>query len=144
MAEYVDTCPIKARDVMQTHVVSLSPDDTLEQALNMILEHSISGAPVTDAENHVVGVISEFALMDLLFDPSIKNALVSEFMTEEVQTVDEDEPATKLAHIFALFRIRRIPVLRDGLLVGLVTRPDLLRLFRESGYVLTEFGTAHV
>lgn len=138
MSDIQATCPIKARDVMQTQVVSLSPDDTLEEALRALLVHSISGAPVTDAENRVVGVISEFALMDLLFDPAIRSAHVADYMTDEVHTVDEDDPATKLAHIFALFRIRRLPVLRDGRLVGVVARRDLLERFYESEFVVAE------
>lgn len=124
--------------MMCSRVVTLSPDDTLERALQTLLEKKISGAPVTDPENRVVGVISEYALMDLLFDPELKNARVSSYMSTDTITVEEGDPATKLAHLFTLYRIRRLPVMRDERLVGVVSRRDLLRRFAESEYALPE------
>ncbi len=138
MKDFHDTCSLKASDMMCSHVITLSPDDTLERTLQTLLEKKISGAPVTDPENRVVGVISEYALMDLLFDPELKTAPVSSHMSTDTVTVHEDDPATKLAHLFVLYRIRRLPVVRDERLVGIVSRRDLLRRFAESEYAVPE------
>lgn len=112
---------------MRTNVVTLSPEQNLAQALDTLLRNQVSGVPVTDPDGRVLGIITEFAMLDLLFDPSYREKQVSEFMTTEVHTVDESEPAHRLAHMFALYRIRRVPVVRDGVLVGMVSRRDLLR-----------------
>lgn len=136
VTELQTTAISTAKDVMRTNVVTLSPDQTLSQALDTLLRNQVSGVPITDSDGRVLGIISEFALLDLLFDPSLREKHVSEFMTSDVHTVDETEPADKLAHLFALHRIRRLPVVRDGMLVGNVSRRDLLQHFSEAGDVL--------
>jgi len=138
MREFEIICSVTAGDVMRKDVVTLSPEDTLEKARRTLLEHQVSSVPVTDAENQVVGVISEFALMDLLFDPQLKDAPISQFMIREVHTVEEKDEITRLAHIFARHQIRRLPVLRDKKLVGMVSRRDLLRHFADSESGLEE------
>lgn len=143
MTELPTTAISTAKDVMKTNVVTLSPEQTLEQALETLLRYQVSGMPVTDSDGRVRGIISEFALLDLLFDPSFREKQVSEFMTSDVQSVEETEPAQKLVHIFALYRIRRLPVVRDGVLVGIVTRRDLLQHFSETDAVLdSPYGEA--
>ena len=115
-----------AKDIMKTDLITLSPDATLEEAIELMTKHHVSGAPVTQ-DNTLVGIISELEIFDVLFDPSLREALVSEFMTREVHTVDESEELGRVAHRFALYGIRRLPVLRDGVLVGIVSRRDMLQ-----------------
>ncbi|MEQ9379762.1 MAG: CBS domain-containing protein [Pirellulales bacterium] len=125
-----------AKDVMRTSIVTLSPGQTLEQAMDTLLRNQVSCVAVTDLDGRVEGIISEFDLLDLLFDPSLREKQVCEFMTRDVHTVDETEPAQTLAHIFALYRIRRLPVVRNGMLVGMVSRRDLLRRFSDTENIL--------
>ena len=92
----------------------------------ILTQHHIGGAPVVTAEGAVVGVISELALIDVVFDSDAKDSPVSEYMTPEVHTVHPDDPLSRPAQFFALYSFRRLPVVEDGKLVGIVTRRDLM------------------
>lgn len=116
-----------AKDVMSTNLLTLTPATTLGETLAIFVEKGISGAPVVDGDE-LVGVISELGLFDVLFDPNLRSAPVADFMTREVRTIDETESLGHIAHMFALYGIRRLPVLRDGRLAGIVSRRDLLKI----------------
>jgi CBS domain-containing protein len=103
-----------------------------------MLEHEISGAPVVDAGQNLVGIISELRLLEVIYTPELKVAPVSQFMTRDVLTVTEATLLSEIATIFVLHRVRRVPVVRDGHLVGLISRRDLLRYALEAGDELRE------
>lgn len=117
---------VTAKDIMNSNTITISPDATMMDAIETLTTHKISGAPVVE-DSRVVGIISELGLFDVLFDPALKTAPVRDFMSDEVYTVDESESLTHVAHMFALLGIRRLPVLNKGKIVGVVSRPDLLR-----------------
>ena len=116
-----------AADIMCQDVVTLPPTSTLSEAIDLLVGNHISGAPVVDASGKLVGVITEFALLDVLFDPQLKDDKVANYMTEEVYTVSEEDTLTRVIHLFALYRVRRVPVVRDGKLIGIISRRDVLR-----------------
>jgi len=127
-----------AKQVMQRNVVSLLPMATVEQAIRLLRELGFSGAPVVDRNGTLVGIISEFALLEIVYEPSIRKAPVSRFMTRDVLTVNEDTALSDIATLFVRHRIRRVPVVRDGRLVGVVSRPDLLSHVLEAGEEVEE------
>jgi CBS domain-containing protein len=126
------------RDIMNTRVVGIRPDATLAEAVAMLTKHHIGGAPVVTSEGAVVGVISELALIDVVFDSDAKDSPVSEYMTPEVHTVHPDDPLSRPAQLFALYSFRRLPVVQDGKLVGIVTRRDLMNYALRANELLTD------
>ncbi|HEX2474369.1 MAG TPA: CBS domain-containing protein [Lacipirellulaceae bacterium] len=126
------------RDIMNTRVVGIRPDATLAQAVAILTQQHIGGAPVVTAEGAVVGVISELALIDVVFDSDAKDSPVSEYMTPEVHTVHPDDPLSRPAQLFALYSFRRLPVVQDGKLVGIVTRRDLMNYALRANELLTD------
>jgi CBS domain-containing protein len=126
------------RDIMNTRVVGIRPDATLAEAVAMLTQHHIGGAPVVTADGAVIGVISELALIDVVFDPDAKDSPVSEYMTPEVHTVHPDDPLSRPAQLFALYSFRRLPVVQDGKLVGIVTRRDLMNYALRANELLTD------
>jgi len=127
-----------AEQVMQRNVVSLLPTATVEQAIRLLRRLGFSGAPVVDPSGTLVGIISEFALLEIVYDPSIRTAPLSRFMTRDVLTVDEETALGDIATLFVRHRIRRVPVVRDGRLVGVVSRPDLLSYVLDAGEEVDE------
>ncbi|MFT3719998.1 CBS domain-containing protein [Pseudorhodoferax sp.] len=142
---------MQARDVMTRQVISVAPDASLREVVDLLLAHRISGMPVVE-RGTVVGLVGVGELMHrheigtddpgaerswwqrlLVGDPSAASYVrshgthVRDVMTQEVVGVPEDAPLARLAQIFEQRRIRRVPVLRDGRMVGLVTRADLVR-----------------
>ena len=126
------------REIMNKRVVSIRPDATLAEAIHILTQQHIGGAPVVTAEGAVVGVISELAMIDVVFDSDAKNAPVKEYMTSQVHTVHPDDPLSRPAQLFALYSFRRLPVVEDGKLVGIVTRRDLMNYALRSNELLTD------
>jgi len=116
-----------ARDVMATHLITLTPETTADQAIRTLLENKISGAPVIDDAGNLVGIVSEFQLMAVIYNEDFRTSPVADLMTRDVMTVDEDDSLTVVASKFIRHRIRRLPVVRDGRVVGQVSRRDIIR-----------------
>jgi CBS domain-containing protein len=114
------------RDIMSKIVVSIRPEATLIDAVKVLTKHHLSGAPVVSKDGAVVGFISEPNLMDVLFDDESRTRKVSEYMSTEVQMVHVGDSISAAASMFAMYGFRRLPVVEDGRLIGVVTRRDLL------------------
>src|SRR5215471_15521933 len=114
------------RDIMSKVVVSIRPNTTLNDAVKVLTKHHLSGAPVVSTEGQVVGFISEPNLMDVLFDQEVRTQKVSDYMSDEVQMVHIDDSISVAANMFAMYGFRRLPVVDNGRLIGVVTRRDLL------------------
>jgi CBS domain-containing protein len=123
---------------MNPRVVGIDPNATLAEAVRILTELHIGGAPVVAADGSVVGIISELALIDVVFNPNARNALIRDHMTPEVHVIHPDDPLSRPAQLFALYSFRRLPVVEDGKLVGVVTRRDLMNYALRTGELLTD------
>jgi len=143
---------MKIEDVMTREVVSVRPGASLKQGAQLLVEHRISGLPVVDDEDHVLGVFSEADVLsketagvhaqqplawltgfDVEVDRSKLDAhVVGEAMTSPALTIEADAPVSKAARLMSDRRINRLPVVAEGKLVGIVTRADLVRAFVRS------------
>ncbi|MBI3466383.1 MAG: CBS domain-containing protein [Planctomycetes bacterium] len=129
----------QAKDAMTTDVVTISPDATIEEAMRLLINQRISGAPVVDRNGKLVGIISEYQLLEVVYDPELKAQHVSDFMTRNVITVDPEALLASVANMFVLHRIRRLPVVQSGRLIGVIARRDLLQYIIESGAPIQNF-----
>jgi CBS domain-containing protein len=139
---------MKAKDVMTTKVATVGPDMPINAIAALCLDRHISAVPVIDDDRRILGIVSEGDLMrrgETERRPSwwlaaFSNAeeLAREFtktrgirakdvMTREVLTVTEETPIATIAELLEKRRIKRVPVVRDGRIVGIVSRADLLR-----------------
>ena len=124
----------KASHVMTRSLITLSPDMSAADAIRTLLQHQISGAPVVDSTDQLVGIISEYKLLCVIIDEETAQTPVGELMTKDVITIKERTPLSDVAHTFMYLRIRRLPVLNEGKLVGQVSRRDVLRcIINETG-----------
>lgn len=126
-------------DVMNRNIVTLHQDAPVGEAIRALLDREISGVPVVDDDERLVGIITEFQLMEAIYAPEVKHRLVRDLMTRDVLTVGENAFLSDVASMFVLHRIRRIPVLRGDRLVGIVARRDLLRYVMETDEELGGF-----
>lgn len=138
---------MRVKDVMTTSIVKLSPDNSVRQAARIMLDNHISGLPVVDDEGRLVGLISEGDLIRRtelgggvpVVDATIgaderasayvrrSSWRVGDAMTADPVTIGEDASVVRVAALMQERGIKRIPVLRDGVLVGIVSRADLLQ-----------------
>ena len=121
-----------AKDIMTTHIVAVRDDDTVDRAISLMVRHRISGLPVLDAQGGLAGIISEFDLLKLVCDGGTEQAKVRQYMSRDVFGVCEDDDWVSVADMFRSKRVRRLPVLHDGMLVGSVARHDLMRAIRDA------------
>jgi CBS domain-containing protein len=141
---------MRARDVMTTNVVSVNEDAAVEQIARTLLQHRVSAVPVIGSNGDVVGIVSEGDLMRrpesstersgswwlaLVSSPEEKSRAylkshgrhARDVMTPDVVTVNDTATLEEVADTLERRRIKRVPVLRDGKLVGIVSRANLLQ-----------------
>ncbi|HEY6027837.1 MAG TPA: CBS domain-containing protein [Pseudolabrys sp.] len=134
---------------MTRRIVSIAPDATVLQAARLMLQHHISGLPVVDASGTLVGILSEGDFLrrretaterrrsrwlEFLMGPGKIAAeythshgeKVSEVMTDEARTVDEDTDLEAVVELMERHRIKRVPVMRAGKMTGILTRSNLM------------------
>jgi len=118
---------LTAGAIMTSNMVTVRPDASIEEAIELLMRDQISGLPVIDDDGRLVGVITEFALLAVAYDKRVKNHTVSQHMTREVITVEVDAPLSRIADLCIVHRVRRVPVMENGRMVGLIARRDVLR-----------------
>ncbi len=112
---------MKVQDVMTTRVITVTEDQTKQQAARLLSQYRVSGLPVVNDENAVVGVVTEYDVIGK------EGGTVGEIMTRGVISVTPDTDLEEVSRILVHERIKRLPVLDRGRLVGIVSRADLVR-----------------
>ena len=123
---------LKAKDFMTTDVVTVNLDDTIDDAVSLLLKHGISGLPVLDRAGLLVGIVSEFDLLELICDCRADRDKVCHYMSTDVCTVGEEDDWVAVADVFRNNHVRRLPVARDGKLLGIIARRDLMRTIQDA------------
>ncbi|WP_421864241.1 CBS domain-containing protein [Motiliproteus sp.] len=122
---------VKVEDYMTTQLVTFKPETELFDAINIFSESNISGAPVVNDRGEMIGMLSEVdclkAILQHTYHEEEHGGCVGDFMTAEVDTVTSDADIISLSELFIEGRRRRMPVLREGKLVGQISRKDVLR-----------------
>jgi len=153
---------MQAKDVMTRQVIGIAPDASIFEALRLMIEHKISGLPVIDKTGNLAGIVSEGDFLRraetdterkrsrwrrFLAGPGqlagdyvrTHGRRVDEVMTADVITVKEDATLEEVVALIEKHRVKRLPVVRGGELVGIVTRANLLRALVGAAWVA---GTA--
>lgn len=140
---------MKARDVMTSPAITVGPDAPISAVAELLLANRISAVPVVGPDGDILGIVSEGDLLrrtesqterrrpqwlELLLDQNVKAAdfvkthgrLVSDVMTTEVHTVGPDAELSDVATLLEERRIKRVPVVENGRIIGIVSRANLL------------------
>jgi len=121
----------KVKHAMTNRVVTVRDSAMVDEVFELLLRHRISGMPVVNDDEHIVGVITERDLLNLLYNPETEQGQVSDYMTPNALTVEEDGLLIDAVELFLSRNVRRIPVVRDRKVVGVISRHDLVRYIRE-------------
>lgn len=116
-----------ASDIMTTPVITAHKDMRLTDAISLLLRWHISGIPVVDDEGKVIGLVSEHDVLNFAFDGHAAETTVEEAMSKGVVWFPPDASIEALVNCYVSKRIRRVPIIQDGKLVGIVSRRDILR-----------------
>lgn len=121
---------LRIRDFMNNDPVTVRAEDELMQVLHLLIEHDVSGVPVLDGAGNLVGILTERDCIRTALQAGYHDehgGPVARFMTSAVHTLHPDDSLMDAAELFASSPFRRCPVLRDGRLVGLISRRDVIR-----------------
>ncbi len=121
---------INVRDFMTKKVVVFKPDMDIYAAIDKLIKAEISGAPVVDNEGKLVGIMSQKDCLRILANGVFHDAPagpVSEYMTEAVMSIGPDTDIFTVADLFLNNVYRRIPVVENDIVVGQISRRDILR-----------------
>lgn len=117
---------------MATNLVTFKPDDEIGEVIAELDKKQISGAPVLNERKELVGMISEQDCLRVVIDSVYHNQEVSkhyvkDYMQKNLITISEDSDVVDVANLFLKHRMRRFPVIKDGILKGQVSKRDILR-----------------
>ena len=148
---------MKARDVMTLGVYTVKPTTSVKDVARLFMQRRISAVPVVDDQGKIIGIVSEGDLLhrseistqrrhpwwlDLMVRDEVLDAeeyikahtkQVADIMTRNVITAEPDTPLQEIAEILAKYTIKRVPIVRDGRLVGIVSRANLVQAIATSG-----------
>jgi len=117
---------LTAAAIMTGNLVTIHPEAPLKEAIEALLTHQVTGLAVTDDDGHLVGIITEFALLAMAYDHDVRRQTVARHMTPEVICADANTPLNRVADLFILHRVRQMPVLRNERVVGMISRREVL------------------
>ena len=119
-----------ARDVMQCGVVSIDRKEPVQKAVMLLIERNISGLPVTH-EGRLDGMLSEKDLLRLLYETQYLPGLVEDYMSHAVTSFDVEENLAVIQKHLVEHSFRRVPILYQDRIAGMITRADLVRAYKE-------------
>lgn len=121
---------------MATDLITFSPDQDIQEAIDILLEKKISGAPVLDEHRHLVGILSEkdclrIILESAYYDMPPESGKVSDYMSHTVTTIMADRDILEVANLFLNSTHRRFPVIDKGRVIGQISRKDILKAAKD-------------
>ena len=125
---------ITVKEIMTRNVVTVPATMPITEVAQVLSDKRITGLPVVDEREQVVGVLSEYDII------SRQGTTAADIMSPQVISVTEDTDDEEVAHLLTNRRIRRVPVLAGGRLVGIVSRSDMTRLFMTTRWTCENCG----
>ncbi|RIA08327.1 CBS domain protein [Flavobacteriaceae bacterium MAR_2010_72] len=124
--------PLKVSDYMSTKLITFKSDQRIENVIDMLIKHRISGGPVVNENNELIGVISEGDCIKQIsesryYNMPMDNQTVEKHMVKNVETIDGNMNIFDAANKFLESKRRRFPIVENGKLVGQISQKDILK-----------------
>lgn len=117
----------KAKDIMTSEVITVDVYTPIYDAISVLVRNNITGLLVLDEDMHLAGVLSEKDVLKLLYNVQDHAGAVEEFMTPEVVQFDQEDSLLDICDCFIKHHFRRVPIMHNGKLVGVISRRDIIR-----------------
>lgn len=127
-----DSTSLKVRDYMTTNLVTFNPNQSVQEVVEAIIKHKISGGPVVNDKNELVGIISEGDCLKQLsesryYNMPLEHDNVEKRMAKDVETIDGNMDVFDAANKFLNSKRRRFPIVENGKLIGQISQKDILK-----------------
>ncbi|HKY08827.1 MAG TPA: CBS domain-containing protein [Candidatus Binatia bacterium] len=120
---------MQAKDIMTRDIITVSPTMTIKNLAMTLIKNQISGAPVAGKNGKILGVVSEADIV------AKKGKDVKAIMSKKIISVAEDTAVEEIARLMTAEKIKRVPVMRDGQVVGIVSRADIVSAIARGEHV---------
>jgi CBS domain-containing protein len=121
----------ETKAIMSTDVVAVNRDTPIERVIELLVENDITGIPVVDDQQRLVGIVTEKDLMGVLSGRDHVLGTAEDYMSKNVVSFDENDDVIAICECLVHNRFRRVPILSDGRLVGIISRRDLIKYIME-------------
>jgi CBS domain-containing protein len=122
-----------ASDIMTRHVYTILSDANVRDAANLLSQKGISGVPVVNSEGKMIGMLTEADIISKVDREGLK---VHEIMSRNITAATEETPVDEIALLMSEHNIKRVPVVRDDKLVGIVSRADIVRAVAQGHLII--------
>lgn len=149
---------MKVKELMEQHTASVTPESTYEEAARILYSNDVSGVPVIDSQEKVVGFVSEKDIVRILYPwyrsfyespesytdmearesktGEIRNTKVEVFMKRNILTVSPEDQIMKACSVMLAHDINRLPVVENGKVVGMVSRHSIYKVILKKNFGL--------
>lgn len=117
----------ETRTIMSTDVVSVSRYASLSEVIDLLVDKDITGIPVVNEDGTLAGIVTEKDILSLLSNPQYAGGTAEQYMTRDIVTFDVDDDFIAICECLTKNHFRRVPILSDGRLVGIVSRSDIIQ-----------------
>jgi CBS domain-containing protein len=125
-----------AGDIMTHKVYTIRPEASIQEAAQLLFQQRISGIPVVDDADGMIGMLTE---ADIISKANREGLKVHDIMSREVISVTEETPVDEVALLLSERKIKRVPVLRDGKLIGIVSRADIVHAVAQGHLIIRQW-----
>ena len=127
-----DATPFRVRDYMTTDLITFNPKQSVEEVIDTLIKYRISGGPVVNEKQELIGIISEGDCIKQISDSRyynmpLDNNSVEKHMARNVETIDGDMNVFDAANKFLNAKRRRFPIVENGKLIGQISQKDILK-----------------
>lgn len=127
-----DNVPLKVSDYMTRNLITFKPDQTIESVMQSLIKHRISGGPVVNEKNELIGIISEGDCIKQIsesryYNMPMQDKTIENHMAANVETIDGNMNIFDAAKKFISAKRRRFPIVENGKLVGQISQKDVLK-----------------
>ena len=122
-----------ARDIMTRKVCTIRPEASAQEAAQLLDQMRISGLPVVDEDGKIIGIITE---ADIISKVDREGLRVADIMSHEVIFVSEETSVSEIAMLLTERKIKRVPIVNDGKLVGIVSRADIVHAVAQGNLII--------
>lgn len=118
---------IAARDIMIDDIITVKKDTRVGKIIRLLVQNRITGLPVIDEDNHLIGMVSEKDVLKVLYSGKIKGKVVEDIMSTEITAFNENEDLMNIIKCLVDNNFRRVPITSGKTLKGIITRRDIIK-----------------
>ena len=118
---------------MSKNVATIKKDATVKDVIRLLAEHKVTGLPVVDNDMYLLGMVTEKDVLKMLYESHGRNASAEDLMTTDIICFDEDDDLMDLFKCLVENNFRRLPILSEGKLAGIISRADIIQFLFKKG-----------